>query len=316
MACLRLAYEILPLGLLYIPDMKTSIITPYFSDEKNMAAARALPKSVLREGCEYIQSYRYEDDSFLYSAQEGAWEEAVRHHIEQFRGEDGKWSDVRPITPSSLSSEIFFGVEHTMRVMVGDITKLDVVAVVNAANTELRGGAGVDGAIHEAAGREALQSECRSIGHCDVGDAVTTSGYALPARYIIHTVAPYWRGGSHGELEQLESCYRAIMREVIAKRMQSIAIPCIGTGAHKFPSDQAARIAVRTCYRVLREQDMNPPAWPELEMRRVRIIFCCFSDVDAWCYKNLVQELEREEYAPPSLSTVVKEALTDLEVLR
>lgn len=131
----------------------------------------------------------------------------------------------------------------------------------------------------------------------------------------INTVAPYWRGGNHGELEQLESCYRAIMREAIAKRMQSIAIPCIGTGAHKFPSDQAARIAVRTCYRVLREQDMNPPAWPELEMRRVRIIFCCFSDVDAWCYKNLVQELEQERQLP-SLSTVVNAAIADLEVLR
>src|SRR5437764_4704690 len=136
----------------------------------------------------------------------------------------------------------------------GDITKLSVDAIVNAANTTLLGGGGVDGAIHRAAGPELL-AECKALGGCLPGDAKITRGYLLPARFVIHTVGPVWSGGNRGEPETLASCYRNSLRVASENGISTIAFPAISCGAYRYPIADAARIAVETIREFLREDD-------------------------------------------------------------
>jgi O-acetyl-ADP-ribose deacetylase (regulator of RNase III) len=164
----------------------------------------------------------------------------------------------------------------TLRAIQANIVTLDVDAVVNAANSSLLGGGGVDGAIHRAAGPDLLE-ECRRLGGCQTGDAKCTRGYRLPARYVIHAVGPVWQDGTHGEPELLASCYRRSLAIAAELGLRSIAFPSISTGVYGYPIELAARVAARAVLDAL-------PAAPSLE----DVVFCCFSPHDLDVYDSVL----------------------------
>jgi O-acetyl-ADP-ribose deacetylase (regulator of RNase III) len=166
----------------------------------------------------------------------------------------------------------------TLRAVVADIVTLEVDAIVNAANSSLLGGGGVDGAIHRAAGPE-LVAECRLLGGCATGEAKLTRAYRLPCRYVIHTVGPVWRGGREGEPERLASCYRESLTLASRHAIRSIAFPAISTGVYGYPADLAARVAVASVRKALESRDGLD-----------EVIFCCFSKSDHDVYEALLSQ--------------------------
>lgn len=196
-------------------------------------------------------------------------------YLNKSQGIDSKKSttdDLKEFEKIKINTEKNKSISERVSIFKGDITKLEIDAVVNAANSRLKAGGGVDGAIHRAAG-PFLQAECDSIGGCPTGDAKVTGGYNLPAKYIIHTVGP-----QDGSAEKLESCYEKCLSFQQEYQIKSIAFPCISTGIYGFPNRLAAHIALRTARKFLETNtEMN------------RIIFCTFLPIDVEIYETLMQ---------------------------
>jgi O-acetyl-ADP-ribose deacetylase (regulator of RNase III) len=165
-----------------------------------------------------------------------------------------------------------------LKIHKGDITKLKVDAIVNAANKSLLGGGGVDGAIHRAAGPQLLE-ECKTLGGAETGEAKITKGYNLPAKFVIHTVGPVWNGGKYDEDTLLQSCYENSLKLAVENGIETIAFPSISTGVYRFPIERAAKIAVRTVKNFVEENS-----------RLKEVIFCVFSDKDYEVYESVLKK--------------------------
>jgi len=175
---------------------------------------------------------------------------------------------------------------HRLEVRQGDITKVEVDAIVNAANRTLMGGGGVDGAIHRAGG-PAILAECKLIrekqGGCETGEAVLTTAGRLPAKFVIHTVGPVWQGGSRGEKDLLANCYKNSLKLALEHGSQTIAFPNISTGVYRFPKDLAAEIAVAAVRQFSQDQEQIK-----------KVIFVCYDDENYELYKNLIKKLSKK----------------------
>lgn len=169
--------------------------------------------------------------------------------------------------------------ESRIELIRGDITKLEFDAIVNAANKSLLGGGGVDGAIHRAAGHQLLE-ECRTLNGCETGEAKITKGYQLPARHVIHTVGPVWRGGNNREDELLASCYTSSLEVAVNNQCKTIAFPNISTGIYGFPKERAAMIAINTTKEFLAKSKTI-----------IKVIFVCFDEENYNLYKNRLNEV-------------------------
>ena len=169
-------------------------------------------------------------------------------------------------------------VESRIEVVKGDITELKVDAIVNAANSTLMGGGGVDGAIHRKGGPE-LTAECATLNGCSLGDAKITKGHKLPASWVIHTVGPVWNGGSHDEEKALRSCYQRSLTVAKENNIETVAFPAISTGAYRYPLEKATHVALEIADQFLEENDLPK-----------KVVFVCFEDRDLEIFKKVQEE--------------------------
>ncbi|SJM37401.1 O-acetyl-ADP-ribose deacetylase [Psychrobacter pasteurii] len=188
-----------------------------------------------------------------------------------------------PLAQKQIDTTDNQGNEHlvTLKVIQADITTLPLDAIVNAANSSLLGGGGVDGAIHRAAGPELL-AYCRTLNGCPTGEAKISPGFKLPAQYVIHTVGPVWHGGGQGEPELLASCYRNSIQLTVDNNITSIAFPAISTGVYGYPIEQATEIAIASVIGSVKQAALSGSAIEE-------VVFCCFSASDAAIYQQKLE---------------------------